>query len=216
MKKFLLTYLLLTIHLSLGANMTIPNKFYIDQAMTYTNHAISSIRSDEEDIGLILLHVFGDVLSGRIPQFDLYTSKDGIVAIAKVEVTDRSNRVVFNVSDQEGSFLGTIEESWETTFIFPIVEVYSVNHELIAKGYHDIWGHNFTVIDPINNHVLATLSSGPFTWTWIVNVQDSESIKQLDNRLFLLSAVIPMYSNQVSSLRHGSKLIQNHKNSDSK
>jgi hypothetical protein len=202
MRTFLLTYLLLTIHLNLGANITIPDKFYVDQAWTYTDNTISSIRNDEEEIGLFRLHLSGDILSGRVPQYDLYTSKGGLAAIATIGITDQSNRVVFNVLDKEGFFLGTIEEDWENSWLQPIIEIYSDNYDLIAKIENNFC-YTVSFNDPTDNHVLATLSSSPFSWTWTAKVNKSQSIKQLDSRLFFLSTII-----SISCIKHSYKLSQ--------
>lgn len=180
---------ILSVKLTVGATIELPETFYIDQQTVILGNNIYTIRSNERDLGFIRRHFSQGPGSKVAPQFDLYHLKQGLEATARVGLTDLPNRVVFNLADGDGLPLGRIEEDWTNTSYYPVFELYSPSNELIAKGRYSLLQHTFTITDSTENHVLATSSSGFFTWTHTVQLKDSN---QLDSRLFLLLSTIPM------------------------
>lgn len=194
-KKYLLFAALILARCGLEA-FEVPNYFYIDTPKVYTvGDDMMDIRADEKNLGLIKRHITGSVWSRRIPQYDLYSAKDGFEAVAKVDSTDRKYRVVFSIKDKNDQSLGSVEENWENTSYFsynPTIEIYSADQELLAIGKSNFNRTSFTLIDPIDEHVLVSAASQEvlFLGNWLVLIEDPQFLNRVDSRLLILSLSI--------------------------
>ncbi len=168
----------------LQAAIDIPTSFYMDQPPLVDGYFFS-LRTDEKNFGAIKRHITGSAWSGRIPQYDLISYQNGLEGIAKVGHTG-NNVVVFDVTDREDYPLGSIEANFEYSSYYPAFQIFSAENELLAKGQISYTGYTITLLDALDDHVLALVTSNPgFSWTWTVEIKDPQGISKIDSCLLM-------------------------------
>lgn len=194
LKKYLFFALLILAGSRLEA-FEIPTCFYIDTPKIYTvGDSMMNIRTDEKSLGLIRRQISGSIWSRRIPQYEFYSAKEGIEAIAKIDSTDQEYRVIFSVLDKNDQPLGRVDENWEKNYFSytPLFEIYSLDQKLLAIGRWDFRGYALTLTDPLDEHTTISLvSEGKFLLgDYSVLIEDSQFLDRIDFRLLILTLAI--------------------------
>lgn len=160
----------------------IPPKFYIKEnpwALTTT----FDIESDDEKLGSVNRDLWSFGLT-----YHFYDAFEKLQAKAIRRFF--AFTIVFDVSDHNDSLLGTVEE--EIFTFYPTFQIISSDAKILAKASLDFWGTSYTIYDPVDNHLIATLSRSLFSLhdVWTAEIIDPYAFqKKIDPRLFILLVV---------------------------
>ena len=168
-KKFI-AFLLTTLSLAspLAAYQTFPTE------LTVTERWLSfcltfDIRTDQEYLGTVHRKFFS-----WTPEYHLLDPQGEMLAVAKMRFFNRAT--IFDIKDFNQAPLGVVKE--EESWLFPTFTIISPAYQILGEAVMNFWGTKFTINDPIDNHVIATISR-PF-WRlksdWKIEITDLDKI----------------------------------------
>lgn len=110
--------------------------------------------------------------------YEFANSERDLQAVAILESKGPSGKV-FQVTDKDGGFLGTIDEN--LTHFLPEYRLISPKNVILAVGEVNVWNTNIVIYEPETRLVLAELSR-PFIRTygdWSAKIYCQESLEPL-------------------------------------
>lgn len=160
----------------------LPNEMYLSQHwVSYTTSF--DIETKTQKIGTLYRRFFSLLMS-----YDFYNNSNQLLTTAQARFF--SVGAHFDVYDAQKNLLGWVEEKIFT--FFPTFTIYSPQYTKLASAEMNFWGTTFTIYDPQDRTVMATMWRSFFRIKndWTIDIKNRSRLKEKNIDPSLLMTVL--------------------------